>query len=96
VRPARESSIVPRWATIERAVFGEFDGVLVGLPTAEVDGRHVAHAPRRIAGKHVGLANQKGRESMSEAGLRRPNRGISGGPRAKPGARAKGRVSGTC
>lgn len=44
--PARESPIVLRWATTERAVFREFDGVLVGLPTAEVDGRRVAYAPR--------------------------------------------------
>jgi len=96
VVPEKGSPIVDAAGNRRVAVFGWFIGVLVGLPIAEVDGRCVAHAPWRIAGKHVGLAFQKGRETALDAGHQWQSWRISGGPKTSPRASAMGQVRGTC
>jgi hypothetical protein len=95
--PARASSRVFTVGNHRGALFRRFDGVLVGLPTAEVDERHVACEPRRIAGKHAGLAYQTVRESMLEAGLRWPSRKDQWRPKgASLERKRRAQTGGTC
>jgi len=47
---------VRKWLATVSLEFGQYGGVLGEHSVAEADRQHVAHRPRSIAGKQLGLA----------------------------------------